>query len=194
MGYVFNPLYDADPNYDYYMFNVYATVSSNTFGNWFVDSAGLNDPNGASLNVYAFVPCYANQTIIDSQIEPSGNLPAYGDSPVTTSNTQSFTGSASFFGVITASATYSSTVSTTFYPVVGNTQPTQQSSQCYVSWESAAQTNANPAISSYAYDFIFGVKVPQNQQPQVSFEVVGSTYSPYSYRCYVIFTCSLLQW
>ena len=138
MGYVFNPLYDSDPNFDYYTFNVYASVSSNANDNWFVDSAGLAYPNGPSLELYAFTPCYSNQTIIDNQIQPATFTNASGSLPISTSDTTTISGSVSAYGV-TVSGSYSTTVSTTFYPVVGETQPSQQSSQCYVSWVSAAE-------------------------------------------------------
>lgn len=180
-GFVFNPLYDADPNYDYYIFSTYVTASSNYANNWWVDSAGLSDPNGPTLGLSAFIVT-PNASIISSQLSPSGQVLTYASEPVTYSVSQTLSGSVCVYGVVCASGSYSSTVSSTFYPVESDTSSDIQS-QNEVTWTSAANTYENPQVSSYSYAFVFGLKVPENQTPNINLYLTGNFYQPYSYPC-----------
>jgi hypothetical protein len=169
-GFALNPLSNGDPNYDYYIFDIYASVSSASYANWWVDSNGLNDPNGPSLVVYAQSCFSPNQTIYLPYFSPSTYIADNnGSTPETTSLEISF-------------GPFSFGYSHTFTPPLAQTEPTN-SATCYVSWNSAANTNANPPIASYGYDFAVGVKVPKGEAALINVFVEGNFYQPCGFLC-----------
>ncbi len=165
-AFALNPLQNSDPNYDYYIFDIYASVTSASYSNWWVDSAGVNDPNGAALTMYAESCLSANQSIYLPYFYPSSYIADYSSSAQQTTSLNIGYGGFSF------GYSHTFTVPTT------ETEPTNQAS-CLVSWKSGPHTNANPRIASYQYDFAVGVKVPKGQPATIAVFVEGNFYQPY---------------
>lgn len=199
-GFIENPLENGDPKYDYYIFSVFAATASNPPGSWWVDSSGLQDSNGVALELNVTTPSrvslpdgaivLSNESIIASQVSPSGYKPTKDGEPVINTVTQTI--SADFCGTIPiiningcVTPSYTSTVSTTFYPTIS-----ESSSRLYgtneVVWDAGPNTMGNPNISSYSYDFLFGMQVPKGQEPQLDISLTGNFGQPHTYGCHFL--------
>ncbi len=162
-GFVANPLCNGDPNFDYYIFDVYVAVSSGG-NNWYADSGGLSSWNGPTirLNVTCSGP---NEAILygPSNVWPASYYPDNtGSTPVTTSVDLSYGG-------------FDVGISQTFIPPISQTQPVVQQS-CELGWASAQNTGDSPGIDSYAFNFAFSMESPKGQPAAFGISTEGSFY------------------
>lgn len=173
-GFAANPLHNSDPNFDYYIFDIYVAVSSSNANGWYVDSAGLQSGNGPSFNFTTSVCNSPKETILVQNIWPPTELDAPGNQPQTTSVDLSYGG-------------LSIGLSHTFTPPISQTAPTSQG-QCGAGWASASNYNDNPAQASYSFNFAFGLEVQKGQPAVLQFSGEGSFYQRYT--CDLILTCT----
>jgi len=164
-GFAANPLYNNDPSFDYYIFDVYVAATSSTSNGWYVDSAGLGSSNGPTFNFTIYVCNSPGEVVLLQNISPPSEVDTPGNSPQTTSVDLSYAG-------------FSIGVSRTFTPPTSQTKPVAQT-QCSVGWASASYYNDNPPQSSYSYNFAFGLKVQKGQPAILQTTVEGSFYKPY---------------
>jgi hypothetical protein len=159
-GFGYNPLYNNDPNYDYYIFDIFAYANAGY--TWSLDTGGLNDPGGPSLDyVGVFADCAMHQSIVPAGLSPSGTVKTYESEPETVGFNAGFGG-------------FSFGLSDTFYPGQTVTDVYSQNS-CGVYWQSGL-SSGNTA-NYYQFHFAVILKVPKNQQPILSGEVKGSFYN-----------------
>jgi len=121
-GFVENPLDNNDPKNNYYIFDVYESVSSLSGSGWSVDSGGKGSSNGPTLNVTISACNNLGEQILQGNIWPNSELDPAGDNtPETTSLDLSYGGLS--FGI---SHTFTAPKSQTDYE-----SPTDS---CRVSW------------------------------------------------------------
>ena len=169
-GYALSPLDAGDPNFDYYIFDIYASVTSAAYNSWYVDSAGLGDGHGPSFYLSAFT-CYAlNQSVDLPYISPAGLINDYSQSQPQTNSLDISLGSFSFG------------VSHTFEVPTSQTNVVFEST-CGVTWGSSANTGTNPRITSYAYDFQLGMKVPKGHPATLAVYLGGNFYRDCGFLC-----------
>ena len=173
-GFGANPVNNSDPIYDYYIFDVYVAVSSNSANQWYVDSGGLGSSNGPSFNVTISGCASPNEQILFQNIWPTTEL----DIPSTTPETTS---------VSVSCAQFSIGVSNTFFPPTSQTKPIDQTS-CLVGWASASNVNDKPPQASYQYNFAFGLKVEKGFPAILGITAEGAFYKETSsYGCGVLY-------
>ncbi len=177
-GFVLNPLYNGDPTYDYYVFDVYPAVSSGGSSNgWWADSAGLKSGNGPTFNFTVYGCNSPNEGIIFQSVSPKSQVDEPGNIPQTTSVDLSYSG-------------LSIGISRTFTPPLGQTAPIAQD-PCTVGWASASTRNDNPDQSSYQYDpsFALGLKIPKGTPATISIVAEGNFYKRHSCGLFGLLTC-----
>ncbi len=165
-GFAVNPLYNGDPTYDYYIFDVYVSVSSAAASGWYTDSAGLTSSNGPTFNVTAYGCDSPNEAVLYQNIWPNKENDIPANSPQTTSVNLAFSG-------------FSFGISSTFTPPQSQTTPIAQKT-CSVGWASASAFNDNPPQSSYAYNFALGLRAPKGTPAQIRIVAEGAFYKTLS--------------
>ncbi len=158
-GVVLNPLNNSDPNWDYYVFDIY--VSASPKNGWYVTSDDFDDEHGPSLNLT--VNALSAASICLDKLCPSTLRTDSSDSQPQTTKIDMSVGVVSFG------------VSHTFTPPISKTQPTKITLN-QVGWMSAGTTNGNPHLTAYIYEFAVGIKSPKGQPACIELLATGNFY------------------
>lgn len=168
-GFALNPLKNNDTHYDYYVIDLLADASPAP--NWSVDSSGINDANGATLDVEIALPsCPQSQFILSDTSSPTDQSGGINIA----------IGGSINLWVLSAQITDS------FSPPASQSHRTENT-QCLVRWISA-DNELHGRTGDYQYYFIAAVQVPKGQPATVTVQANASFYQvgyPFTGRSHI---------